>query len=273
VVKFAAGVGEARASPALERYKVLYNRRLNEIHIETQVTTAALKRYAESLEADAPDKEKAFHHFEVPSGNKPTARIRRARRDLKVLVNAAIEQGAYKKSLVLAVSITEDYLIDLMRLVLRTHPDRISRGIKRGDSKPTIALEDFIGRSRDEILEELIRGRVGGALYAKPAEYLAYLSSILEVEVPAGPAEAFIEVKATRDIVVHGDGRANERYIDKSGLRARVAVGELLLIDQPYFDDAIAAMKSLIYQLNERVSTKYADDEALLQLAANARRR
>lgn len=252
---------------ALNRHKVAYNRRLNEIHVETQATTTALKRYAEGLKADAAGKDKPFHHFEVPSGNKPTARIRRTSSDLKALLMAAIDQGAYKKSLVLAVSITEDYLIDLMKLVLRAHPDRLGRGVKRGDSKPTIALEDFIERSRDEILEELIRSRVGGALYAKPAEYLSYVASILEVEVPADPAEAFIEVKATRDIVVHGDGRANERYIEKAGQRARVALGEALLIDHAYFDSAIATMKSLIFQLNEKVVAKYADDDAVTQRA------
>jgi hypothetical protein len=251
----------------LNRHKLTYNRRLNEIHIETQVTIAALKRYAEEVKVGLAEKGKAFHNFEVPSGNKPTARIRRTPLDLQALLKAAMEQGAYKKSLVLAVSITEDYLIDLMRLVLRAHPGRLGRGVRRGESKPTIALEDFIERSRDEILEELIRGRVGGALYAKPAEYLAYVASILEVEVPGEAAEAFIEVKATRDIVVHGDGKANERYIEKSGNRARVALGEVLLIDNAYFDSAIATMKSLIFQLNQSVSVKYADDNTVLILA------
>ena len=256
----------------LNRHKVAYNRRLNEIHIETQVTTTALKRFAEGVKTDAAEKDKVFHNFEVPSGNKPTARIRRTSHDLKALLMAAIDQGAYKKSLVLAVSITEDYLIDLMKLVLRAHPDRLGRGVRRGDSKPTIALEDFIERSRDEILEELIRSRVGGALYAKPAEYLAYVASILEVEVPSGPAEAFIEVKATRDIVVHGDGRANERYIEKAGQRARVALGAPLVIDGAYFDSAIATMKGLIYQLDEKVAAKYADDDAVTKSArANLR--
>ncbi|AYV46554.1 hypothetical protein CFHF_21395 [Caulobacter flavus] len=219
------------------------------------------------MNAGVAERGKVFHHFEVPSGNKPTARIRRASPDLKALLTAVIDQGAYKKSLVLAVSITEDYLIDLMKLVLRAHPDRLGRGVKRGDSKPTIALEDFIERSRDEILEELIRSRVGGALYAKPAEYLAYVASILEVEVPAESAAGFIEVKATRDIVVHGDGRANERYIEKAGQRARVAAGEPLLIDGVYFDSAIGTMKSLIYQLAEKVAAKYADDDAVTQCA------
>lgn len=154
-----------------------------------------------------------------------------------------------------------------MKLVLRAHPDRIGRGVKRGESKPTITLEDFIERSRDEILEEMIHGRVGGALYARPAEYLAYVASILEIEVPADAAGAFIEVKATRDIVVHGDGKANDRYVEKAGQHARVALGEVLPIDNTYFDHSIGTMKSLIYRLNEKMADKYAGDAAITQFA------
>lgn len=84
---------EVAVSQALNRHKTAYNRRLNEIHIETQVLTTALKRYAEALKAGAGEKHKGFYNFEVPSGNKPTARIRRTPSDLRALLAMFIDQG------------------------------------------------------------------------------------------------------------------------------------------------------------------------------------
>jgi hypothetical protein len=257
----------AKEKSVLQRYLTVYNRRLNEIHIETQVTCSALRVYLDSLDKTKGHNEKTYHHFAVPSGNKPVARVRRERHDLEILLNTAVNQGAHKKSLVLAVSITEDYLANLIKLILRAHPDRITRGVKGGDGKVSILLEDFVGRSREGIIEDLINSRIASALYAKPAEYLSYLGNILEIKVPDAVAAQFIEVKATRDIVVHGDGRANERYVEKSGDFARCAVGQSLIIDQQYFDRAFGVMKGLIHGLHEPVCEKYALDKEVQRFA------
>ncbi|MGB8839851.1 MAG: hypothetical protein WCC64_02165 [Aliidongia sp.] len=255
---------------SLESYKQVYFRRLNDVHIAAQVTCAALDAHRRSL-VSLSKKAGAnrFHHYEVPSAGRPTARIRRERRDVEALVKRAMEAGEYQKSLVLAVSITEDYIINILKLLLRAHPERLVRGVKGGDARSTIQVEDFVSRGRDEIIEELIRARISGVLYGKPAEYLKYLAMIMEIEVPQDTLEAFFEIKATRDIIVHADGRVNDRYVEKAGGRARAEVGKLLVADRVYFDGAIAAMKNLIRQIHDGVCAKYAEDEEVRRQAAH----
>jgi hypothetical protein len=152
---------------------------------------------------------------------------------------------------------------------LRAHPDRLARGPKKGEARPMIMLEDFISRPRDDLLEELIRNRIGAVLYSKPSEYLAYLCAVLEIEIPALVVETFIEAKATRDIIVHANGRVNERYLDKAGEMARAELGKPLVVDGAYFDSAFAAMKNLIQQITEGFDGKYADDTAVVKRAAD----
>jgi hypothetical protein len=255
---------------SLESYKQFYFRRLNDVHIAAQVTCAALDAHRRLLVSlsNKPGA-KRFHHYEVPSAGKPTARIRRERRDVEALVKGAMEVGEYQKSLVLAVSITEDYIINVLRLLLRAHPERLVRGAKGGDARSTILVEDFVSRERDEIIEDLIRARIAGTLYGKPAEYLKYLAMIMEIEVPQDTVEAFFEIKATRDIIVHADGRVNDRYIEKAGDRARAAAGKLLVADKVYFDGAIAAMKNLVRQIHDGVCKKYAEDDEVQRQAAH----
>lgn len=109
---------------SLQSYQLAYFRRLNDIHIAAQVTVAALERSKDNLYAEAVEGNR-FQHFEVASGNKPTARIRRQRLDMDVLVTRIMNRTEYENALVVAVSLIEDYILNLLRVMLLAHPDNV----------------------------------------------------------------------------------------------------------------------------------------------------
>lgn len=260
----ADGTSPTVRQPRLTINKVvaLYVQRINDIHIRTQVTLAALERTRETaLES------RSLRHFSVPSGGrKEVARIQRNARQMVDMLEQMIGRDERSQSLLMAVSITEDFLLVMLRTVLRAYPERMNRGLKGGDADTRISLDELLERSREEIIEDRIEARLHRALYASPEDYLQYLRSILEIEIADALIETFVETKATRDIAVHANGRANDIYARKAGTRARAAYGEPLGVDQAYFDRSLANMKALIFEIGQGMKSRYASDGAVKRL-------
>ena len=126
------------------------------------------------------------------------------------------------------VAIFENYLLDVLRLWLRAHPAAVSGRELKGEQ--ILALPD-----KAAIVDALIDKELVGLLYGRPADWFKYLNSRVAVGVPS-PAEVqqFAEVKATRDVLVHGGGVANPTYVDKAGPAARAAAGQPLDVPGPY---------------------------------------
>lgn len=214
----------------LAAHKARYIKRLNDLHVGTQTTVAALIAHRDQL--NSVNKAGDFHHFVVPSGgSRPEARIKRNKGQMSALLTRMASEEEYGKALMLAVSITEDYLTNMLKLLLRAYPDRLKRGLKNGPSDSEIRLEELLRKTKDEILEDWLRARLLTAIYASPAAYLAYLKAILEIDVDQATMLGFIEAKATRDVLVHSQGIADKRYREKAGDRARAKSGDALLID------------------------------------------
>ena len=179
------------------------------------------------------------------------------------MLDQMIAEGERRKSLLMAVSLTEDYILNILKLVLRAHPERLSRGARGGDAETVVKLEDLLTKTRDDILEEKIQLRLNRALYASPADYLRYLGETLEIAIDPQIAGQFVETKATRDIVIHANGQANEKYVEKAGPRSRARPGQALPVDAAYLDTAFANMKALIVSTHCRLEERYQGDEAI----------
>lgn len=126
------------------------------------------------------------------------------------------------------VALFENYLLDVLRLWLRAHPAAVSGRELKGEQ--ILSLPD-----KAAIVDALIDKELVGLLYGRPADWFKYLNSRVSVGVPT-PAEVqqFAEVKATRDVLVHGGGVANATYVDKAGPAARAPAGQPLDVPGPY---------------------------------------
>jgi hypothetical protein len=68
-------------------------------------------------------------------------------------------------------------------------------------------------------------------------------------------------MKASRDIIVHSQGVANKKYIEKSRKMARAKEEELLVIDEAYFKSIVSTVKQLYDDFYKTVLSGYGDDD------------
>ena len=58
-------------------------------------------------------------------------------------------------------------------------------------------------------------------MFAKPKDYIDAFRKILSINLNDDLVSDYIEIKASRDIIVHNLGEINKLYIDKAGSKAR----------------------------------------------------
>ena len=89
--------------------------------------------------------------------------------------------------------------------------------------------------------------------YAKPATQFEYFVQVIGVEVSEDIKSRWIELKATRDLLVHNSGKINELYLNKSNSSARGALGDIVTIDKEYFEGSISTVKALVGKISSQL--------------------
>ena len=145
------------------------------------------------------------------------------------------------------VAIFENFLKEVLHCWLLAFPESLSAKSLTG--KEILALSD-----KQAIVDALVEKELLGLLYDRPANWFNYLDKNNLAAVDKLDVDKFAEVKATRDVLVHGQGIANDYYMSKAGRAARVQLGERLEIPEPYH----RASWELICKLVERVGSDMA---------------
>ena len=89
----------------------------------------------------------------VPSKAGETTPITPSPHRIKDLIQNMITRREYEKSIVLLISIAEDYLLSSARLILRAYPERISISVKGNEGKVTVEFKELIEQGMDQIVE------------------------------------------------------------------------------------------------------------------------
>jgi hypothetical protein len=191
--------------------------------------------------------------FRVPSTVK-NKEIERTPEELKQIAERAISKEIFFSVFVYAVAQVEAFVGDLLLELLRFDNRRIKTRIKGIDHTSKIDINDLIdSSSREELIESVIRKELAALFYAAPSLQMEYFQAVSGVRLPPEIVESWIEVKATRDIIVHNSGIANVTYVRKAGGSARAADGEELPMDETYFAAALADMKSLVGKVSSAI--------------------
>jgi len=96
-----------------------------------------------------------------------------------------------------------------------------------------------------------------GLMFGRPSEYLDKAAKVLAIELDSDIVNAFIEIKASRDIIIHNSGRINKLYVEKAGDQRRGEDSEELVIDRAYFRHVIVTLKKLSGQIQSKSEEKY----------------
>ncbi|APZ47661.1 hypothetical protein BW723_15790 [Polaribacter reichenbachii] len=128
------------------------------------------------------------------------------------------------------VTIMETLMNDILRTILIEYPSKIP-------SKKKVDIDCVLNASSLEQAKiTIIDGILNEIAYKSPKDYASEFEKYTSVKLLENPVfHKYIELKATRDIHIHNGGTANEIYLIKSGVVARVKNGEFLPVDIQYF--------------------------------------
>lgn len=245
--------------------KTRLNRELNDAIIFAQVARPLLDGHSFDIELEL---KKLPGKFEVPRATGEEGLVARTPSQVAQMLDRFTNQDLNENLLLSSVSRVESALGDVMRLILKLDNTKIKRGPKSGpgrgkatasdddaDHHRSITLDDLLAaKSKEALIAKLIETRVQGVLYGKPRDYLAFAAAIAEVKLKPKTIDAYCEIKATRDIIVHGGGVANDAYIQKSGALSRAELGQALSVPIDYLKRAIVTMKALIEEISGQLN-------------------
>lgn len=231
-------------------------RDLNNIYIWTSFSRGALDK------ARADEGFTLQRRFRVPSTVK-NKEIERTPDELKQIADLAVSKEIFFSVFVYAVAQVEAFVGDLLLELLRFDNRRLKTRVKGIDHTSKIDVNDLIDcLSREELIEEVIRRELTSLFYAAPSLQMEYFQAVTGVKLPDDTVASWIEIKATRDIIVHNSGVANATYLRKADSKARAKDGEELPMDEKYFGAALADMKSFVGKVSSAVQRDLKEPDA-----------
>ncbi len=168
--------------------------------------------------------------------------------------------GIFQLSMVMEVLFSS-----LIRELVLEFPEKLS-------SKKLVPVSDILKAATlveihlsitDKLLTELS--------YKSPREFAEEAETYLSVNLLECAAyHAYIEMKATRDILIHNFGVANDTYISKAGTHARVRTGQELPVSQVYFLEAYESCLQVCEWLEEQLHRKWHSSDYAVKKSKNA---
>lgn len=199
--------------------------------------------------------------FEYPIGYKPTKEPMIGKRTYKK--DELIERYAFlahtqipTNGIYQLVIIVEAMLADLIRKIVLKYLEKLGfkRQITLKDVLESNSLQELHLVATDSLLNDLG--------YKSPKDFAEAAEEILSINfLECAAYHKYVEMKATRDVLIHNQGIANNTYIKKTESHARVRVGEAVPIDQIYFLEVYEACLTFIEWLEERLHEKWHSGE------------
>jgi len=157
--------------------------------------------------------------------------------------------------------ILEDWILGLVRLWLTAYPVQLntayneaadrSRAHRRDEIQVPLS-EILAAPDRDAILGGVVERVVRELTYRRPAQWFRFIDNRVNLGCPdENQRGALCELKAARDVLEHGRGLVGPDYIDKAGVFARYAAGDLVQIDEPYLLDRFELLRGVIVAMSE----------------------
>ena len=264
-------IKQKRNAPALRRLNQDRLKQINDIYIETQLTISGLLLKLHELERNTKQNTSVIT---VPSMRGKEARITRNNNYLCRIISDKIKFKEYVQSLIFAITLTESYLSEMLIIVLRSYPEKLLISTKGNEANDgamyPVDMKDILKfRNFDALIMDKAEHRVREVIFATPKAYAVYINKVLSFNISNDTLEQFSEIKATRDIYVHGDGIANKIYELKAGKLARGNAGQKLVVDGRYLKSSLSCMKDIFTAIFKGMNEYYGESEELANVLAN----
>ena len=145
-----------------------------------------------------------------------------------------------------AVSNFETFFFTFLSLLLTNNAHPLARNRQ-------VSVDEVLGHpTKDSLVSALIDRELHEVQYKNVQGWFAYLARVMKIpDVDDAQIGRLAEAKASRDVLAHNAGVANEIYRHKSGHLARAGVGEPLPVTRLYVYDTSDFLKDLISRLTK----------------------
>lgn len=148
------------------------------------------------------------------------------------------------------ITIFEHYLFDLLRLWLTAYPR--SLGGKKVDFEEVLDAPD-----KAAITLLVVNKELNELAYKRPRDWFAYLEDKAKLGIPTvDEVDKIAEAKASRDVMVHNRGIANEIYVSKAGRLARHSAGQRIDIPEHYHRETWELIRKIVEGVTEAATAK-----------------
>jgi hypothetical protein len=144
----------------------------------------------------------------------------------------------------------ESFLFDFLRLWLLSYPQ--SLGARRVEFRDILAARDI-----DAVKIDVVNREVLEVAYKRPAEWFKHLESKIQLGCPSqSEIEQLTEAKATRDVLVHNRGVANNLYIERAGALARFVAGQRIDVPEHYHREIWSLLRKIVADMGNAAITR-----------------
>lgn len=201
--------------------------------------------------------------FEVPKAGKPNQTRTVQRNHALEVKNRMLAKDIFNSAFISMVAAIEDYLSKIMISILVHDNRRIMCTVTGVSFNKDVSVIDLITKDRSDLINQIIQERVNTLFYASPQKQLEYFDKALGIKVEDDIWGKWIEIKARRDLWVHNAGVANQIYLEKAKEHSLVPLGQEALINQKYFSDSVAIMKTLVGRIDRDIRKTYKNNESM----------
>lgn len=234
--------------PIFEQPRTRAVRAINDIHVLNVLSSNALLEIKDEIENGKRNR----IGFSVPGIKKGEITLKRRKEAVLGLLDSAVGRDLYKQSIIHMVAVVEDYLTTSLRTILELYPEKLNIHDKKIDLSLVLRSD-----SLNQLITRIVDNQIHSVFYATPEEYFEYVEKVLSVIIDDAIKREYIEIKASRDLLVHNAGIINAVYIRKAKNNARGKEGDALRLDSRYFDKATASVKKLIETIFKQLCEKY----------------
>lgn len=154
---------------------------------------------------------------------------------------------------VLAVSTFEISINDILRIILKNFPEKLDKTIEK------ISKEDLLEGS---LLDSIIESKIIGVSYKNLSDIFTFFFKITGIDKNIISEDLFdnlLEIKATRNLLLHNNLVINDIYTKTAGKKIRQPDNgnQRLKIDQDYLFESIICLREILNTFKIKLELKY----------------
>lgn len=168
-----------------------------------------------------------------------------------------VREYTVKGIFALGISRFETMLADLMKKILQFYPQKIS-AIKSKEAKGISVSQEVVNKG--SLIESIIESEINKLAYADVETLLNNFCNIVSIELPSAmeKIDTIVEIKETRNLLLHNNLLVNEYYLRKiKSIKRGNKIGERLLIDVDYAVQSLQLLSNILENVIIEVRKKY----------------